>query len=87
MTNQTSDYISLKPIADRFKEAANQITDEEIQEMVRNAIRKQINDQILLNTGVLGDVINEWIENWLEDPDNCEWTLNLIKEGLRKKLV
>lgn len=87
MTDHTYDYISLKPIAERFKEAANQISDEEIQEMVRSAIKKQINDQIALNTGALGDAINEWITDWLEDSDNAEWTIKLIKEGLRKKLT
>ena len=86
MTNQIYDYISLKPIAERFKEATNRITDEEIQEIIRSAIKKQINDQIALNTGILGDTVNEWIENWLEDSDNAEWTMKLIKEGLRKKL-
>lgn len=87
MTNQVYDHISSKPIAERLKEAAGRITDEEIQEIVRDAIRKQVNNQIILSTGVLQNTINEWINNWLEDSDNAEWTMNLIKEGLRKKLT
>lgn len=35
MTNQTQDYITLKPIAERFKEVANSISDEEIKSIIK----------------------------------------------------
>ena len=35
MTNQTLDYISLKPLADRFRAVADSITDEEIGQIIR----------------------------------------------------
>ena len=42
MNRQTEDYISLKPIADRFKDAANSITDDEIRNMIKNSLQRQI---------------------------------------------
>ena len=44
MNRQTEDYISLKPIADRFKDAANSITDDEIRNMIKNSLQRQIDE-------------------------------------------
>lgn len=42
MTKQTEDYLSLKPLAERFQEAANRITDEELDYIIRSKIKEQI---------------------------------------------
>lgn len=40
MNRQTEDYISLKPIADRCKNVANSITDNEIRNMIKKFFAK-----------------------------------------------
>ena len=54
MNRQTEDYISLKPIADRFKNVANSITDDEIRNMIKNSLQRQIDEQLDLGLGTLG---------------------------------
>lgn len=46
MTKQTEDYLSLKPLAERFQEAANRITDEELDCIIRSKIKEQVEEQI-----------------------------------------
>lgn len=46
MTKQTEDYLSLKPLAERFQKAANRITDEELDYIIRSKIKEQIENQI-----------------------------------------
>ena len=38
MTNQTQDYITLKPIAERFKEVAMSISDDEIKSIIKEEL-------------------------------------------------
>ena len=42
LSKQTEDYIKLKPIADRFKEAAMSISDDEIKAIIKEELREQI---------------------------------------------
>lgn len=44
MTKQTEDYLSLKPLAERFREAANRITDKELDCIIRSKIKEQIEE-------------------------------------------
>lgn len=85
MNRQTEDYISLKPIADRFKNVANSITDDEIRNMIKNSLQRQIDEQLDLGLGTLGCCVTDIIDHWFDDCGNEDFVVTLIKNGLKKK--
>lgn len=84
MTKQTEDYLSLKPLAERFQEAANRITDEELNCIIRSKIKEQIEEQIDFSS--LGIAIEETIENWFDDNENCNFVLDALRESIERRL-
>lgn len=84
MTKQTEDYLSLKPLAERFKEAANRITDKELDCIIRSKIKEQIEEQIDFSS--LGIAIEETIENWFDDNENCNFVLDTLKKSIERRL-
>lgn len=84
MTKQTEDYLSLKPLAERFQEAANRITDEELDYIIRSKIKEQIEKQIDFSS--FGTAIEEVIDNWFDDNENCNFVLNILKESIERRL-
>ena len=80
MDNQTQDYITLKPISERFKEVAMTISNDEIKAIIKEELREQIRKQV-----EFGEVINEWTETWLEDEDNCDFVMNCIRDSIKNK--
>lgn len=87
MNRQTEDYISLKPIADRFKDAANSITDDEIRNMIKNSLQRQIDEQLDLGLDALGYHVTDIIDNWFDDCNNENFVITLIENGLKKNLI
>lgn len=84
MAKQTEDYLSLKPLAERFQEAANRITDEELDCIIRSKIKEQIEEQIDFSS--LGIVIEETVENWFDDNENCNFVLDTLKKSIERRL-
>lgn len=84
MTKQTEDYLSLKPLAERFKEAANKITDEELDYIIKSKIKEHIEKQIDFSS--FGTAIEEVIENWFEDNENCNFVLDTLRESIERRL-
>lgn len=80
MTNQTSDYITLKPIAERFKEVAATISDDEIKHLIKDELREQIRSQVKF-----GSTIAEWVEIYLEDDDMCELVRECMVKSIKDK--
>lgn len=81
MTNQIQDYITLKPIAKRFKEVANSISDEEIKSIIKQELREQIRNQVNF-----GSIIAQWVENMLEDDESwVELVISCMKESIKNK--
>ena len=82
MSKQTEDYISLKPIADRFREAAKSISDDELREIIKDGLRSKVREEL--------DCINlpleEITESWFEDESNVAWILNSLKESIENRL-
>lgn len=82
MSKQTEDYISLKPIADRFREVAKSISNEELREIVKDGLRSKVREEL--------DCINlpleEITESWFEDEKNVAWILNSLKEFIENRL-
>ena len=62
MNNQTADYISLKPLADRFREVASTITDDEIREIIEFKIEEKVEEQLCGFDVPLSAIADEWIE-------------------------
>ena len=82
MSKQTEDYISLKPIADRFREAAKSISDNELRDIVKDGLRSKVREEL--------DCINlpleEITESWFEDESNVEWIIKILKESIENRL-
>ena len=84
MTKQTEDYLSLKPLAERFQKAASRITDAELDCIIRSKIKEQIEEQIDFSS--FGTAIEETIENWFEDNENCNFVLDTLRESVKRRL-
>lgn len=82
MKNQTSDYISLKPLADRFREAADTITDDEIREIIRSKIEEKVEEQL----DEIEIPLSGIIEEWFGDGENTLWVMNSLKDSIENKL-
>lgn len=84
MAKQTEDYLSPKPLAERFQEAANGITDEELGYIIKSKIEEQIEKQIDLSS--FGTAMEEVTENWFEDNENYNFVLDALRESIERRL-
>ena len=82
MSKQTEDYISLKPIADRFREAAKSISNEELREIVKDGLRSKVREEL----DCMELPLEEIVESWFEDEKNVAWILNSLKESIENRL-
>lgn len=81
MTKQTQDYVTLKPIAERFKEVAMSITDDEIKSIIKEELRNQIRDQV-----DFGYTIGQWVDDMLENDESwVELVISCMKESIKNK--
>ena len=81
MTNQTQDYVTLKPIAERFKEVAMSISDDEIKAIIKEELREQIRNQVNF-----GSTIGQWVDDMLEDDESwVELVVDCMKESIKNK--
>lgn len=80
MTEQTYNYITMKPLAERFKDVADGITDEEIKAMITDTIKcklsSAIGDVFFVIPEILDDYINE------HSYELCEMAMKGIKRRL-----
>lgn len=81
MSKQAEDYIKLKPIADRFKEVAMSISDDEIRQIIKDELREQIRKQVNF-----GYNLENLTEEWFEDVKNQDFVLDTLKEGIVRKI-
>lgn len=80
MEKQTFDYISLKPLADRFKEVAATITDEEIRNIIKAKLEEKVQEQI---EGV--DIpLSDMMDDWFGDDSNINWVMDTLKKIYRE---
>ena len=79
MSEQTENYIVLKPIAERFNRIANELTDEDIRNIIKSELRNQI--QKLDFTSEIETIVEDYIE------DNPEEILSMYKTGLKERLT
>lgn len=65
MTEQTENYIVLKPIAERFNEIAKSFSDEEIRSIIKETMREQISKAFDFDR--VQDIVDEYIDNHSSD--------------------
>jgi glyceraldehyde-3-phosphate dehydrogenase/erythrose-4-phosphate dehydrogenase len=78
MEKQTENYIILKPIAERFNQVANQISDDEIKYIIKEAMKDQIKG--IFDFTRLEDLTYEVIEN------NEESIKEMIADSISNRL-
>ena len=79
MSEQVQDYITLKPIAERFKEVAMSISDDEIKALIKEELREQIRSQV-----DFGRTIGEWVDDMLTDDESwVELVISCMKESIK----
>lgn len=82
MNNQTADYISLKPLADRFRKAAESINDDEIKDIIKSKIEEKVEKQLDEIEIPLSAIVKEWFY----DDDNILWVMSTLKDSIENKL-
>ena len=82
MNNQTADYISLKPLADRFRKAAESINDNEIKDIIKSKIEEKVEEQLRGSDVSLYTILEEWFD----DDNNILWVMSTLKDSIENKL-
>ena len=76
--NQTENYIVLKPIAERFSKVASEITDSDIETIIKDVMKERIADVIDFSS--ITDKISEFVEN------NEELIVHAVLDSIAKRL-
>lgn len=79
MSNQTESYIVLKPIAERFSRIAGEITDEEIKNIIKSAMREQVSQIDFAST------IQIVVDEWFEDESHIDFICKSLNECIKDK--
>jgi len=78
MSNEVESYIVLKPIAERFSRIANEISDDEIKYMIKDAMKERIAKAI--NFDEVSGVIDEYVSDHTEEIEHA------VMDSLAKRL-
>ena len=76
--NQTENYIVLKPIAERFSKVASEITDSNIETIIKDVMKERIADVIDFSS--ITYKISEFVEN------NEELIVHAVLDSIAKRL-
>lgn len=76
--NQTENYIVLKPIAERFSKVASEMTDGDIEMIIKDVMKERIADVIDFSS--ITDKISEFVEN------NEELIVHAVLDSIAKRL-
>ena len=76
--NQTENYIVLKPIAERFSKVASEITNSDIETIIKDVMKERIADVIDFSS--ITDKISEFVEN------NEELIVHAVLDSIAKRL-
>ena len=76
--NQTENYIVLKPIAERFSKVASEMTDSDIEMIIKDVMEERIADVIDFSS--ITDKISEFVEN------NEEIIIHAVLDSIAKRL-
>ena len=76
--NQTENYIVLKPIAERFSKVASEMTDSDIEMIIKDVMKERIADVVDFSS--ITDKISEFVEN------NEELIVHAVLDSIAKRL-
>lgn len=76
--NQAENYIVLKPIAERFSKVASEITDSDIETIIKDVMKERIAD--VIDFSPITDKISEFVEN------NEEIIVHAVLDSIAKRL-
>ena len=76
--NQTENYIVLKPIAERFSKVASEITDSDIEMIIKDVMKERVAD--VIDFSPITDKISEFVEN------NEELIVHAVLDSIAKRL-
>ena len=76
--NQTENYIVLKPIAERCSKVASEITDSDIEMIIKDVMKERIAD--VIDFSPITDKISEFVEN------NEEIIVHAVLDSIAKRL-
>ena len=76
--NQIENYIVLKPIAERFSKVASEMTDSDIEMIIKDVIKERRADVIDFSS--ITDKISEFVEN------NEELIVHAVLDSIAKRL-
>ena len=79
MSNQTENYIILKPIVERFSRIANEMTDDDIKNLIKSSLREQ------LSTIDIGRLVGYIIDEYFENQSNIESINDIIEKSIKDK--
>ena len=77
MTQQSENYLILKPIAERFSRVASEITDDDIKHIIKQLMREKISDA--LDFSVVQEKLNDWVD------DNSDKIVHAMQEAIMKR--
>ena len=78
MTQQSENYLILKPIAERFNRVASEITDDDIKYIIKQVMKDKIQDAI--DFSVVEEKLIEWIDN------NSDQVVHAMQDALCERL-
>ena len=78
MDKQTENYIVLKPIAERFNKIAEEILDEDIKYIIKEAMQEQL--KVIFNFSKLEELTDDYIE---ENEDKIK---RMISDSISSRL-
>lgn len=61
LTNQTLDYVVLKPLYDKIKDASSGITKEDIHYIIKKFLEEKLRNTI--DVGLVEDIVNDYIDS------------------------
>lgn len=77
MTQQSENYLILKPIAERFSRVASEITDDDIKYIIKQVMREKICDA--LDFSVVQEKLNDWVD------DNSDKIVHAMQEAIMNR--
>lgn len=77
MTQQSENYLILKPIAERFSRVASEITDDNIKYIIKQVMREKISDA--LDFSVVQEKLNDWVD------DNSDKIVHAMQEAIMNR--
>ena len=83
MNKQTLDYIALKPLSDKFKEVCENISNDDIKNIIKDEIREKVKEELDGVEIPLCDIVEEWFSSY----KNTEWVINTLKQSISNKLT